>query len=215
MMVAEIVAGATLAGAGIAVALLWRRGRASPEHVSLREVARTVWNDRVDHQPAATLEIDVGRETAVYADRTELEGLLTALFENAVEHGPANDTVRLERTDDGFAVSDNGPGIPEDEREIVFEIGYAGEAGSDGLGLGLVNSVCESYGWTVSVTDSERGGARIEISGVEFTDDWQGTGSTSTPDETTATESDDTAYISGELSDESETTEDEWISPEN
>lgn len=180
-MVEDLLALATLLGAGILVVGLWRRGRTSPEYVSLSEVATAAWKERVAHESAATLEIGVEQDVAVYADPRELSGILTALLENAVEHGPADGTVRVDRTDDGFAVTDEGPGIPEPEREQVFEFGYSTRLDHDGLGLGLVYSVCESHDWTVRVEDSERGGAKIVIEGVDFLTDWDGD-ETTTPD---------------------------------
>ncbi|WP_323192983.1 ATP-binding protein, partial [Halostella sp. PRR32] len=51
--------------------------------------------------------------------------------------------------EDGFFVADDGPGIPERDREVVFETGYT--TGGIGLGLAIVENVATAPGWTVAV----------------------------------------------------------------
>jgi signal transduction histidine kinase len=63
-------------------------------------------------------------------------------------------------------VADNGPGIPEDERDNIFEYGYTTNTESTGFGLAIVKRIVEAHDWNVTVTDSESGGARFEITGV-------------------------------------------------
>ncbi|WP_255198186.1 sensor histidine kinase [Halorarius litoreus] len=103
----------------------------------------------------------------VGADPSALLRLLENLFRNAMEHGDDDVTVRVEPLTDGdatvgFAVADDGPGIPETAREQVFESGYT-TGGGTGLGLPIVRSIAESHGWSVTVDDSEAGGAQFEI----------------------------------------------------
>jgi len=91
--------------------------------------------------------------------------------EDAAEHaddvtvrvGPIETTQASTDRVDGFYVADDGPGIPEDERESVFEGGYSTSDDSTGLGLAIVRSIAEAHDWTVTVTGSEAGGARFEI----------------------------------------------------
>jgi C4-dicarboxylate-specific signal transduction histidine kinase len=74
-------------------------------------------------------------------------------------------TVRVGPLDDrtGFFVEDDGPGIPRDERDHVFDEGYStGENGS-GLGLSIVANVVDAHGWRIDVTGGRAGGARFEI----------------------------------------------------
>jgi len=63
----------------------------------------------------------------------------------------------------GFYVADDGPGIPEDEREAIFEQGYTTADDGAGLGLAIVSRICDGHGWTIQVTESDDGGARFEI----------------------------------------------------
>ena len=68
---------------------------------------------------------------------------------------------------DGFYVADDGPGVPADDRERVFEAGYTTAADGTGFGLRIVAEAARAHGWTVAVAESESGGARIEIAGVD------------------------------------------------
>ena len=71
--------------------------------------------------------------------------------------------VRIGRTDDGFYVADDGPGIEPDQRDAVFEPGHTTAPDGTGFGLAIVERIAEAHGWTVSVTGSEDGGARFEF----------------------------------------------------
>jgi signal transduction histidine kinase len=75
------------------------------------------------------------------------------------------------RLDNGFFVEDDGPGIPEEMREKVFEAGYSSEEEGTGLGLSIVGTIAEAHGWTVSVTEGREGGARFELTGVDIAGD--------------------------------------------
>jgi PAS domain S-box-containing protein len=66
----------------------------------------------------------------------------------------------------GFYVEDDGPGIPEDERDEVLEHGYTTSADGTGFGLTIVSDVANAHGWRLDVTNGEAGGARFEIRGV-------------------------------------------------
>ncbi len=96
--------------------------------------------------------------------------LLENLYCNAVEHSDDEVTVSVDLMPGGFAVADTGPGIPESDREEVFEAGYSTEKDGTGFGLRIVKEIANAHGWEVTVTESEQGGARFEFSGVQFID---------------------------------------------
>lgn len=136
----------------------------NPESVSLAGIARSAWGT-VDTGDA-TLE---GRpEQTVLADPDSLMRLLENLYRNAVEHGGDDVSVRVDTTPtgDGFVIADDGPGIPDDEREHVLEGGYTTGSGT-GLGLAIVEQIASAHGWEVTVTDSQSGGAAFRFTGVE------------------------------------------------
>jgi len=147
---------------------LAREGDAEPEGEaqSLAACARTAWGAVDSLDPDAALEIEADR--TVVADETALLRLLENLFRNAVEHGSTDDenaevAVTVGATEDGFFVADNGPGIPEDERDTVFDRGYTTSVEGTGFGLAIVRAVAESHDWTVAVAESESGGARFDV----------------------------------------------------
>jgi signal transduction histidine kinase len=116
-------------------------------------------------------ELIVEGATAIRADPDRLEHVFENLFQNSIDHAGPGVTIRIGALDDGFYVEDDGPGIPESDREQVFEKGYTDAAGGSGFGLAIVERVVAAHGWSVRVTDGSDGGARFEITGVESADD--------------------------------------------
>ncbi|MFW5917049.1 MAG: ATP-binding protein [Halorubrum sp.] len=120
----------------------------------------------------ATLRLDADR--TIRADRSRLRQLLENLVRNAIDHGGGDVAITVGTVDDdgaaGFFVADDGTGIPETDRETVFETGYSTAADGTGFGLSIVESVAEAHGWNVRVTDADDGGARFEFTGVEVLD---------------------------------------------
>ena len=117
--------------------------------------------------PEATLEIvdSLGR---VAADHSRLRQAFENLFRNAIEHGGASVRVRVGSLDaGGIYIADDGPGIPEEMRDDVFEHGYTTAGAGTGFGLAIVNRVVEAHGWSICVTESADGGARFEMTGLD------------------------------------------------
>jgi signal transduction histidine kinase len=110
----------------------------------------------------ATLVVEEGSGT-VDARPSQLTGLFENLFRNAVEHAGPDVTVRVGPMDAGFYVADDGPGIPEGERESVFDVGETSQADGTGMGLAIVEQIAGAHGWTVSLAESADGGARFEF----------------------------------------------------
>jgi signal transduction histidine kinase len=138
--------------------------RLSTEPVSVSTVVRDAW-EMVETGPAT---IDIAIDTRIQADRSRLQRLFENLFRNAVEHGGPAVTVTVEALTDGFYVEDDGPGIPEDEREKVFDFGYSTRNDGTGFGLNVVEAVARAHGWDVRITEGSEGGARFEIMGVKL-----------------------------------------------
>jgi PAS domain S-box-containing protein len=118
---------------------------------------------------SATCEYDPVR--TVMADPERLVQVLENLLRNSVDHGGADVTVRVGPLEDGFYVEDDGPGIPEADRGRVFEHGYTTREGGTGYGLSIVRSTVGAHGWDISVSESEDGGARFEITGIDVVTD--------------------------------------------
>lgn len=142
------------------VLTLARQGKLVGEttQVSVAEAAREAWLTSETRE--ATLSIDDDVET-VDADETRLKQLFENLFRNSVDHAHADVAVTVGPLTDGFFVADDGPGIPESEREALFEEEFSMADG--GFGLNIVRTVATAHGWSVDVTESEDGGARFEF----------------------------------------------------
>lgn len=86
---------------------------------------------------------------------------------NALEHGGTQPRIAIAgMLRDRYveiAVDDDGAGIPQDEREAIFTLGYRLRSAGTGLGLAVVRQLLERVGGSVHATDSPLGGARIVI----------------------------------------------------
>ena len=89
--------------------------------------------------------------------------LFENLFRNAVEHGGEDMTVRVGHSPQGVYIEDDGPGIPENEREQVFDHGQTTNESGTGLGLSIVEQIAEAHGWEITIGEGTDGGTRFEI----------------------------------------------------
>lgn len=138
------------------------------EPIDLDAAANRAWGSV--ETGGASLAVDT--DATVLAGESRLPNLLENLFRNAVEHAPGEGnstslTVRVEDVTGGFAVSDDGVGIPEDIREKVTETGYTTEEGNTGYGLAIVDDIATAHGWDLTVTESGAGGTKFEFTDVE------------------------------------------------
>jgi signal transduction histidine kinase len=146
--------------------------------VALVDVAEAAW-DTVDTADAALITTPAVSALTVRADADRLQRLFENLFRNSVEHGGRNVTVTVDALPTGFVVADDGPGVPREVRERVFEAGTTTTPGSSGLGLSIVDRVARGHSWQVSLVtghatadadDAGGGGARFAFTGVEIVD---------------------------------------------
>ncbi|MEZ3115890.1 ATP-binding protein [Halobaculum sp. MBLA0147] len=155
---------------------LARTGRTvtETESVTLASLVDACWG--VIDGPDATLESAVDG-LRVECDRGRLRHLFENLFRNAVEHGDGETTVHVGTVTDaegepvGFFVADDGPGIPPEDREAVFEPSYTTSESGTGLGLSIVAGVVDAHDWSISVAESAAGGARFEVTDLDVVDD--------------------------------------------
>ena len=139
---------------------------AETEPVAVCDIARRAWST-VDTGEA---ELEFGEDAILEADKARLIEIFENLLRNSIDHGGKDDdlTVRVGTTEDGFFLEDDGVGIPEGEREAVFESGYTTDPDGTGYGLDIVERIAQAHGWTVEVCESEAGDARFEFAGVEM-----------------------------------------------
>jgi PAS domain S-box-containing protein len=132
--------------------------------VELAELGCRCW-DNVETESA---RLSADSDAVIRADESRLQQLVENLFRNAIEHGDEDVRVSVGEIDGGFYVEDDGPGIPEAERDQVFEAGYSSREAGTGFGLSIVKEIVEAHDWAIRVTEGTEGGARFEITGVEF-----------------------------------------------
>jgi two-component system OmpR family sensor kinase len=116
---------------------------------------------RVQGTRSGTLSVDPDRLSQVFRN----------LVRNAVGHTKRGDRITVSTTtSDGrirFAVSDSGPGIPEQQLERIFDRFYRTDAGRDrdrggsGLGLPIARAIVEAHGGSIKADRSPDGGAAI------------------------------------------------------
>jgi signal transduction histidine kinase len=123
---------------------------------------------------ATGLRVDVGAVSAgrVDGDADGLRRVVRNLGENAARHAGGRVGFALAERDGAvvLAVDDDGPGIPEADRERVLQRfvrlddARARDAGGSGLGLAIVAELVAAHGGAVRVAGSPLGGARVEVS---------------------------------------------------
>jgi len=133
--------------------------------VDVGRVADESW----DTVATAEGRLDVETDLTVRCHEGRLRQLLENLFRNATEHGGENVTVTVDKlpSEDGFYVADDGPGIPPDRRDRVFESGFSTAEDGTGFGLSIVDQIATAHDWNVRVAESDAGGARFEIVDVD------------------------------------------------
>jgi signal transduction histidine kinase len=110
-------------------------------------------------------------ELAVTGSRTQLARVLGNLVDNAQRHAATTVRVTLERRGDRavLAVADDGPGVPEPDRERIFQRfvrlddARSRDEGGAGLGLAIVRDVVGRHGGTIRVEPADSGGARFVV----------------------------------------------------
>ena len=117
-----------------------------------------------------------GESVTVIGDARLLRRLMRNLLENARRHGGQGADPRIEAWLEPIGseavcivVADRGPGVPEDDRERIFEPFYRpaghseGEDGGVGLGLALVREIARHHGGDAYCLPREGGGTRFEV----------------------------------------------------
>ncbi len=137
------------------------------EPLDFPPLVRAAWSAVSESSARLVLGGDV---STVVGDETRLRRLFENLFRNSVEHAGPDVTIRTGPLADGAGlyVEDDGPGIPADKRETVFERGHTTAEDGTGFGLGIVDEIVTAHGGEIEITEADDGGARFEISGIEL-----------------------------------------------
>ena len=141
-------------------------GEAESEPIDLRPILDDALSAAVGGDPEATVETDL--PDSLVADGTlALKPVFTNLLNNAVQHTTEGVTIRVgaESGTDTVTVviEDDGPGVPEADRDRIFDRGVTSDGGDGGLGLHIVATIVERSGGSISVSESALGGARFDV----------------------------------------------------
>ena len=131
----------------------------------LRQLLENLIHNAVEHgstssRPGADEAVGHGSAPQSQADGTG----------QTLEHQDDGVTITLDtlQSGDGFYVADDGPGIPTEKRDQIFESGWSSSEEGTGFGLTIVSEIAASHDWAISIAESDDGGARFEFHGVEL-----------------------------------------------
>jgi signal transduction histidine kinase len=146
----------------------------------IEALVQSTWQEICDANPAddsrPLLELVVNERTPKtwFVDGDRLKQVIRNLMENAIfackGSGPVFVEIAFKESetlqDQRFllAVSDNGDGVPEENREQVFAPFFTTKTKGTGLGLAISRRIIESHGGKIYVEDAENGGAKFAIS---------------------------------------------------
>ncbi|MUW14193.1 PAS domain-containing protein [Halorubrum sp. CBA1125] len=135
------------------------------EPIPLRSTLETEISLREESFPEAAFVIDGGIPDVTVAANSLLSSVFRNLLNNAVQHNTNDDPVveiSCEVLDEAVRVrvADNGPGIPDEHKDVIFGKGEKG-LGSSGTGLGLylVQTLVTQYGGDIRIEDNDPTGA--------------------------------------------------------
>lgn len=128
---------------------------------------------------------DLNITKPVFLDYDKIYESVFNIIDNAVKYTPENGSIHVEAEDKGDSVSisieDNGPGIPDEEKDRIFERFYrvddsrARDTGGTGLGLAIAKEAVLMHGGTINVENSSSGGSifiiKLPYNGIKKDED--------------------------------------------
>lgn len=133
--------------------------------LDIRPIVQDVCRQAQKLHPTRSLELTYGAPASVNGNSDALKQLLWILLDNAVKFTPDGGHVRLGlRSENGrvhLTVADEGPGIPEADRERIFQRFYQADparaGGGSGLGLAIARWIASEHEGTISARNGDRG----------------------------------------------------------
>ncbi len=150
----------------------YRAERAERQRLSLAGLARTAVRDLevTAEMRGIDFRLDLEEGAEILGDEIALLEAIRNGLDNAIKYGPPDDyiavLVRAGKTPE-IVIADHGPGIPREERDLVFQRfrrgGAGGEAMGSGLGLSIVRQVMLAHRGRVRLEDNEPQGLRLRL----------------------------------------------------
>ena len=119
------------------------------------------------HARGVALALEADEPVWLKGEPTLLNELLSNLVDNALTHTPSGGTVVLRVSAPGvLEVEDDGPGIPLEDRDRVFERFYRRnqQVAGSGLGLAIVGEICRAHLAQISLHDGQPSGLKVRVS---------------------------------------------------
>ncbi|MDA8106160.1 MAG: HAMP domain-containing sensor histidine kinase, partial [Nitrospiraceae bacterium] len=112
-----------------------------------------------------TLSLNVPPSTVLMADRDKITQVFLNLLNNAIDAARHEISVSV-KTIDGrteIRISDDGPGIKEQDLERVFDPFFTTKKGGTGLGLPICKKIVEDHGGTIEIYGEDSKGTTVEL----------------------------------------------------
>jgi signal transduction histidine kinase len=158
--------------------LLTRLDRAAPDQrhwqqfdlCDLAEDLAALYQDRAASQQLQ-LHCELQRPAMVHGHPDQLRRLISNVLVNAMQYTPAGSAVTLQVQQQGqqvrLLIEDEGPGIPYEQRQLVFERFWQADTArsgpSAGLGLSIARSICQVHGGAIEAQRAHGGGCRMVV----------------------------------------------------
>jgi two-component system sensor histidine kinase PilS (NtrC family) len=148
-----------------------RRDRLQAERINLSPCLEELLENicQVEQVPRTLFSVRVAPALAVRFDRGHFEQVLWNLCRNALRYSQRREgsvVIRADATEDGkvtLEVADDGPGVPADAEQKLFEPFFTTDSGGTGLGLYIARELCEANGAQIDYRRGPDGGARFRI----------------------------------------------------
>lgn len=147
---------------------------AATEPILLQRIVERAVTAIKRRRPNRVIEIDIAKELEpVRASGVYVEQVLRNLINNADKYSPADQPIEVRAHRDGdeaiMSILDRGPGIPEQEMELIFErfyrsAGTAKQAGGAGIGLTVCKRLVEAQNGRIWAESREGGGLEVSFS---------------------------------------------------
>jgi len=138
-----------------------------PQRVDLAALATAV-SERVGRRRTREIRVTIERPAIVDAPPSALDRAITNLVDNACKFDTSGGAIDVSVNGGELTVLDRGPGVPDGDRDRIFDRFHRAESArsmpGSGLGLSIVREVVERCGGSVRVDDREGGGAAIGFS---------------------------------------------------
>jgi signal transduction histidine kinase len=135
----------------------------SSEQIDLKMALLEVWSSLQLAAPNGSgLQLDIPENYMLQADPALLDLVLRNVLDNAQRYNDEGD-IRCELNGSVLRISDNGQGFADEDLARIFDRYYIGSRGVNGLGLALVQHICQACSWQVIAGNSAHGGGWVSI----------------------------------------------------